>query len=201
MPPSTAHAHHAPLRGPLKALQRREAMHHEPPRHARRPPRPIPAARSVAPPKAAPRRPRTGAPSAARPARLRLTCRRRSRGPRRSRWSRTSPSRFPTPSPPRRRQASRRATTACRPGSAATAEPVPPPPVATRNFQLDEADEPADPRPGRGGYRDEPREDDFPSVVKSGPFNFDLPERESEDLGLRADRPAARDGRAGAHRA
>jgi hypothetical protein len=182
----TTHAHHAPIQPepiqpaplprPLEALQRREAVHHEPVHHAP-PPRPIPAA-PVAPPKVAP----LPMPSAAPPAPAPYV------PPPQPRPAPVSlepdisepisePESIPAPvsEPPRdhglpswfRRNR----------------EPVPPPPpVATRNFQLDEGDEPAEPRPGRGGYREEPREDDFPSVVKSGPFNFDLPERESEDL-------------------
>lgn len=60
-------------------------------------------------------------------------------------------------------------------------EPVPPPPpVATRNFQLDDADQPAEPRPARDRHRDEAREDELPSVVRSGPFSFE-PVRDEDE--------------------
>lgn len=188
----TAHAHHAPLPAPLDVLKRHEAVHHEPVHHAP-PPRPIPAApipaAPVVAPKAAPPRvaaapapapmpsaaPATAAPYVPppqpRPAPVSLE----------PDISEPFPEPEPTPAPASEQPREHGLPSWFR----RNREPVPPPPpVATRNFQLDEGDEPADPRLARGGYRDEPREDDFPSVVKSGPFNFDLPERESEDSGF-----------------
>lgn len=185
-----AHAHHGQI---LHPPVHHAPVHHAPPQPApvpHAPPQPVPAARAVEPP---PRRevqheprPAPAAPAVAPPA----------------------PSPAPYAPPPRPRPAPvslepeiSEPIPEPEPAPAPPAvpseparehglpswfrrnrEPVPPPPpVATRNFQLDDGDEPAEPR-GRGGYRDEPREDDFPSVVKSGPFNFDLPERESDDL-------------------
>jgi hypothetical protein len=177
----TTHAHHAPLPAPLEVLQRREAVNHEPvhrePVHQAPPPRPIPPAPprvappppmpSAAPPTPAPYVP----PPQPRPAPVSLE----------PDISEPMPEPEPTPAPASEPPRDHGLPSWFR----RNREPVPPPPpVATRNFQLDEGDEPAEPRPSRGGYRDEPREDDFPSVVKSGPFNFDLPERESEDLGF-----------------
>jgi hypothetical protein len=165
--PPFIHSSHAP--SPLAAPPRREPAHHEPPRAANHEaPRPAPAAPApVAAPTPAPAP--YVPPPRPRPAPVSLE-------PDISEPIGPEPAPpAPAPEPPREHGLPswfRR-----------NREPVPPPPpVATRNFQLDDGDEPAEPRPGRGGYRDEPREDDFPSVVKSGPFNFDLPERESDDL-------------------